>query len=360
MGIITPYNNTVRGGSRTSLRRLAPTVRNYGMPGSKKKSFAPCPEQRALLPDISGNKINGLGEKSVRRPTPVYWHKPDTIPHGPAQAWMTEKFRRVPEFAEVYARPGARGPRQLDPVADARSDKSPEEWTELAKEFSLGNEADLAGVAALKPEWVFEGFDLEKEYPWIFVIGVAMDFDKFAAAPSSDTDTRSALEVSDKYNKGARAAAHLSNWIRGHGYNATPHAGPWAGSITLTPAAIEAGLGELGDHGNLINDKYGSCFRLSAVVTDMPLVADSPVDFGADEYCMRCEACNNACPAGAIETEKRWVRGVKKYYVDFDKCLPYFNETHGCGICLAICPWSRPGVAEKLVLRLAKKRRASG
>jgi formate hydrogenlyase subunit 6/NADH:ubiquinone oxidoreductase subunit I len=295
------------------------------MPGSKKKSFAPCPEQRALLPDISGNKINGLGEKSVRRPTPVYWHKPDTIPHGPAQVWMTEKFRRVPEFAEVYARPGARGPRQLDPVADTRSDRPPEEWAVLAKEFSLGNEADLAGVAALKPEWVFEGFDLEKEYPWIFVIGVAMDFDKFAAAPSSDTDTRSALEVSDKYNKGARAAAHLSNWIRGHGYNATPHAGPWAGSITLTPAAIEAGLGELGD-----------------------------------EYCMSCEACNNACPAGAIETEKRWVRGVKKYYVDFDKCLPYFNETHGCGICLAICPWSRPGVAEKLVLRLAKKRRASG
>jgi len=245
------------------------------------------------------------------------------------------------------------------PVAETATQHPAETWTRLAKEFALNNEADLVGIAALKPEWVFEGFDLEKEYPWLVILGIAMDYDKFAAAPSSDTDTRSALEVSDKYNQGARAAAYLSNWIAGHGYNAKPHAGPWAGSITLTPAAIEAGLGELADHGNLINDKYGSCFRLAAVSTDLPLLADSPREFGVDDYCMRCEACNNACPVGAITTAKQWVRGVRKYYVDFDKCVPYFNETHGCGICLAVCPWSRPGVAEKLVIRLANRQAKS-
>lgn len=326
------------------------------MSRSRTKPFGPSPEQKKLLPEISGNVLNGVGEKEVRRPTPVYWHKPDTIPHGPAQAWMTEKFNAVPEFRDVYAQPGARGPRTLDPVAAEKTENSTEVWTGLVKEFALTHEGDLVGIAALRPEWVFEGFDLEKEYPWLVVIGVAMEYEKFAAAPSSDTDTRSALEVSDKYNKGARAAASLSNWIRAQGFDAKPHAGPWAGSITLTPAAIEAGLGELGDHGNLINDTYGSCFRLAAVSTDMPLIADSPREFGADEYCMRCEACNNACPVGAIATEKQWVRGVKKYYVDFDRCLPYFNETHGCGICLAVCPWSRPGVAEKLVLKLARRR----
>lgn len=325
---------------------------------SKKKqiTFEPCPEQRALLPEVSGNALNGLGERKVRRPTPVYWHKPDTIPHGPVQAWMTEKFNAVPEFREVYAKPGARGPRKLDTVATAKTEHTPEHWVQLVKKFALGNEGDLVGIARLKPEWVFEGFDLDKELPWLVIIGVAMDFEKFAAAPSSDTDTRSALEVSDKYNKGARAAAALSNWVRGHGFNARPHAGPWAGSVTLSPAAIEAGLGELGDHGNLINDQYGSCFRLAAVSTDMPLVADVPREFGVDDYCMKCEACNNACPVGAIKTEKQWVRGTKKYYVDFDKCLPYFNETHGCGICLGICPWSRPGVAEKLIQRMARRR----
>ncbi|MGY8795086.1 MAG: 4Fe-4S dicluster domain-containing protein [Woeseiales bacterium] len=326
------------------------------MPKKQRKSFDPSPEQQALLPDVSGNSLNGVGEKSVRRPTPVYWHKPDTIPHGSAQAWMTEKFNAVPDFRTIYATPDARGPRKLDAVADEQAEDLAENWSQWVKSVVLENEGDLAGITALRTEWVFEGFDLSKELPWLVVIGIAMDFDEFSAAPSSDTDTRSALEVADKYNQGARCAAHLSNWIRGQGFNAKPHAGPWAGSITLSPAAIEAGLGELGDHGNLINDQYGSCFRLAAVSTDLPLVSDKPKQFGVDDYCMRCEACNNACPAGAISTEKQWVRGVEKYYVDFDKCLPYFNETHGCGICLGVCPWSRPGVADKLVTKLAKQR----
>jgi len=326
------------------------------MPKKQRMSFDPSPEQQALLPDVSGNSLNGVGEKSVRRPTPVYWHKPDTIPHGPAQAWMTEKFNAVPDFRTIYATPDARGPRKLDAVADEQAEDLAENWSQWVKSVVLENEGDLVGITALRTEWVFEGFDLSKELPWLVVIGIAMDFDEFSAAPSSDTDTRSALEVADKYNQGARCAAHLSNWIRGHGFNAKPHAGPWAGSITLSPAAIEAGLGELGDHGNLINDQYGSCFRLAAVSTDLPLVSDRPKQFGVDDYCMRCEACNNACPAGAISTEKQWVRGVEKYYVDFDKCLPYFNETHGCGICLGVCPWSRPGVADKLVTKLAKQR----
>ncbi len=271
---------------------------------------------------------------------------------------MTAKFNAVEELARIYREPGARGPRQLDPVAQEKTENTPEAWATLIKRFGQSNEADLVGVAALKPEWVFEGYDLQNEYPWLIMIGVAMDHQEFAAAPSSDTDTRSAVEVAEKYNKGARAAAAMSNWIRSHGYIAKPHVGPWAGSITLTPAAIEAGFGELGDHGNLINDQYGSSFRLSAVSTDLPLVADGPRQFGADEFCSRCQVCINACPAGAISDEKKWVRGIKKYYVDFDKCVPYFNETHGCGICLAVCPWSKPGRAEKLAVKMQRRKMA--
>jgi len=33
-------------------------------------------EQRALIPEVSGNSINGLGEPARRRPSPVYWHPP--------------------------------------------------------------------------------------------------------------------------------------------------------------------------------------------------------------------------------------------------------------------------------------------
>jgi epoxyqueuosine reductase QueG len=51
------------------------------------------------------------------------------------------------------------------------------------------------------------------------------------------------------------------------------------------------------------------------------------------------------------------VRGVEKWYVDFDKCIPYFNETHGCGICIAVCPWSRPGTAPRLAEKMLRRRK---
>lgn len=118
-------------------------------------------------------------------------------------------------------------------------------------------------------------------------------------------------------------------------------------------------MGELGKHGSLINRRLGSSFRLAAVETDMPLVVDRPDVFGADDFCLRCQVCTEGCPPGAIHDVKGIVRGVEKWWVDFDKCIPYFNETFGCAICLAVCPWSKPGraplLAEKWALRAKLK-----
>ena len=317
--------------------------------------FQPDPEQLALMPEQSGNDINGLGEKEFRRPTRVYWHNPKDIPHGRIQKWMVERFNRVEDFKTVYAE-GDRGPLKLDPVAGHQQEDTANNWVTKVREFALRHEADLVGIAAMNADWTYDdcGPDIA---PWIIILGVEMDHARLAQAPSSDTDTASALEVSVQYNRGARAAAHLANWIRGQGYNSESHAGPWAGPMTLTPAALACGFGELGKHGNIINGKYGSSFRLSAVVTDMPLVADEIDEFGADGFCTRCQVCINACPVDAITNDKQMVRGFEKWYVDFDKCIPYFNETHGCGICIAVCPWSRPGAAPRLAEKIARRKK---
>ena len=50
------------------------------------------------------------------------------------------------------------------------------------------------------------------------------------------------------------------------------------------------------------------------------------------------------------------MRGTRKWYVDFDKCVPYFNETYGCGICIAVCPWSRPGIAPRLAEKMTRRK----
>ena len=320
-----------------------------------KVEFKPDPEQLALMPGRSGNDINGLGETGFRRPTRVYWHKPNDIPHGRIQKWMVERFNRVADFKRVYAE-GDRGPQKLNPVAQGREKDSPQNWSARVKGFALQHEADLVGIAKLNPDWCYDDCGQDTD-PWIIILGVEMDHARLAQAPSSDTDTASALEVSIQYNRGARAAAHLANWVRDRGYHSQPHAGPWAGPVTLTPAALACGFGELGKHGNIINRQYGSSFRLSAVVTDLPLVADDAEEFGADDFCTRCQVCINACPVDAITDNKQIVRGVEKWYVDFDKCIPYFNETHGCGICIAVCPWSRPGAAARLAEKMLRRRK---
>ena len=82
---------------------------------------------------------------------------------------------------------------------------------------------------------------------------------------------------------------------------------------------------------------------------------DAPDIFGADLFCQSCQVCTRACPPDAIAPDKQTVRGTEKWYVDFDKCLPYFVENETCGICLAVCPWSRPGVADNLVGKMARR-----
>ena len=113
-----------------------------------------------------------------------------------------------------------------------------------------------------------------------------------------------------------------------------------------TAKAIAAGFGELGKHGSMINRQYGSLFRLAYVMTDMPLMADSPDDFGADGFCTNCRVCTRACPVDAIHEEKQMVRGHKKWFVNFDKCVLYFNENNGCAICIAEADMLQPQTTE--------------
>jgi NAD-dependent dihydropyrimidine dehydrogenase PreA subunit len=323
------------------------------MPRPVTHTYQPTEKQKRLFPDISGNTINGLGETDFRRPTPVYWREPGTLAHSDLQLYFRSLSTKIPALLERYKDP-IRNPYVPEPLAPKAVRKSPEAWSREAKEFALANEGDLVGVARMNQDWVFDDSTVDAD--WVIIVGVAMDYSKIAQSPPSADNPTSAVEVMDQYNRVARSVKALANWIRERGYDAEPRPGPMAGAMNFIPAALACGFGELGKHGSIINRQLGSCFRLGGVTTKMPLVADEPDSFGADEFCHTCRLCADACPPDAIFEEKQWVRGARKWYVDFDKCIPYFNDTHGCAICLAACPWSRPGVAPKLAEKLIRRK----
>lgn len=307
------------------------------------------------FPEVSGNAINGLGETARRRPTPFFWHPPERQTHGKLQSVVTEYHRQSPEIQTHYSStpPGGRGPKTIDKSPD-RIDRAPTDWSKIIKAFALENEGDLVGITRLDPNCVYEGY--ETADPWVVMIGVAMDHAELNQAPATLENPTAGVVVAKEYNRAARACRKLGNFILSQGYSAKAYQGPYASALNMIPLAIAAGFGELGKHGSIINQVYGSSFRLSAVTTDMPLVSDQPVDIGADDFCLNCQICTRACPPGAISPEKQMVRGDRKWYVDFDKCIPYFGETLACGICIARCPWSFPGTAPRLSQKLLNRR----
>jgi Pyruvate/2-oxoacid:ferredoxin oxidoreductase delta subunit len=316
----------------------------------RRGSYKPRPETLALL-KVSGNPINGLGETEPRKASPFFWHPPDQHPYGDLQVVARTSSRKCPGSAEVFV--SAYTHPELIPVAADRRNTSPEQFAAETTEFALAHEAGGVGIAPMDPLYVFEGYTINE--PWVIVLALAPDYERLKEVPSDETNGVGVCEIGTQYARGTRVSYALANWIRSQGYNAQAYPGPSASALLLIPPAIASGLGELGKHGSLINRQYGAGLRLAGVTTDMPLVATKPDRFGADEFCMTCQVCTNTCPPGAINEQKQMVRGIERWYVDFDKCIPFFAEAASCAICIAECPWTRPTVRPKLLATMARR-----
>ncbi|MCW3787173.1 tRNA epoxyqueuosine(34) reductase QueG [Plebeiibacterium sediminum] len=120
--------------------------------------------------------------------------------------------------------------------------------------------------------------------------------------------------------------------------------------------AVNAGLGWIGKHSNLIHKRLGSYVFISELVVNLEL------DYGEKikEACGGCTRCVDACPTGAIISPK---------VIDSNKCISYLtienkgeipevykgkmdNRMYGCDICQEACPWtwkSRPHKEERFM-----------
>ncbi|HEV2272292.1 MAG TPA: 2Fe-2S iron-sulfur cluster-binding protein [Steroidobacteraceae bacterium] len=68
--------------------------------------------------------------------------------------------------------------------------------------------------------------------------------------------------------------------------------------VSHKPVAVEAGLGHMGIHRNLIHPRFGNFVLLGTVLMECEATAyDQPIDYNP---CLECKLCVAACPVGAI------------------------------------------------------------
>jgi epoxyqueuosine reductase len=138
-----------------------------------------------------------------------------------------------------------------------------------------------------------------------------------------------------------RLADRIAARTGSFGYRAFTDSAP----VLEKALAENAGLGWIGKHTNLINDRAGSWFFLGELYTDLPL----PADTAAANHCGDCHACIDSCPTQAI---------IAPYQLDARRCISYLtiesrgsipeplraamgNRIYGCDDCQLACPWNR-------------------
>ena len=94
-----------------------------------------------------------------------------------------------------------------------------------------------------------------------------------------------------------------------------------------------AGVGWIGRNNLLVSKEYGSQFRLSTILTNMPLKMDEPLK----ENCGSCRMCVVLCPAQAIKEEVKEFDHLKCYAQIKEFQKQKLVDQNICGICINNC-----------------------
>ena len=151
------------------------------------------------------------------------------------------------------------------------------------------------------------------------------------------------------YGHLALVAETMANYVRRLGWEASAQYGPSfvdRYSVLLPPLLLWSGIGEVSRAGIILNPVLGLGFKAAAVLTNMPLISDKPIDFGLQRFCQSCRICAQNCPSHAISTgDKVLYNGYETWKLDTKRCASFsFTNKNGtmCNRCVKSCPWTRP------------------
>lgn len=167
---------------------------------------------------------------------------------------------------------------------------------------------DVGLVEMARPALDPQRDEILRNYPWTTTIlgfVVRMAREPLRGAPRSvanlefhraghEVDAIAAAIVAALERRGIRAV----NPSMGFPMEMSQSSGfaPWI--VSHKPIAVEAGLGHMGIHRNLIHPKFGNFVLLGSVLIEAEVETyDHPIDYNP---CLECKLCVAACPVGAI------------------------------------------------------------
>jgi reductive dehalogenase len=218
--------------------------------------------------------------------------------------------------------------------------------------------ADVVGIAAVHPSMLYSGSrapddgtgshegggpnasstEMARKYPFAICLCTAWDYNMIQAHRHHIGDH--AYHFSQA--KLQLVYANLAAYIRELGYEAVQN------RVQAMPAALAAGVGELGKHGMLITEKFGARVHLGdPILTNMPLIPDQPIDIGVEDFCQVCRKCATTCPTNSIPMEGKVVHnGVEKYKINWETCYRLrayvMDFWEICLTCVTVCPYTKP------------------
>ncbi len=216
--------------------------------------------------------------------------------------------------------------------------------------YMLG--ADAVGICEI-PEY---GLFYEKQNSdepvnfgdWKYAIVMAKRKDTRTCAASNGYDWIMNCTNHVAYTALYNMSEALANYMRRLGFDAfTSNANNY---VTVMPTLlIHAGIGESGRLGIAVNPFFGGAIKSCAVLTNMELEVDKPIDFGLQEFCKTCGICAEVCLGKSISPDNDRVEynGYEKFKMDYSRCAALQNSItngSGCSRCANFCPWNRPDV----------------
>ena len=217
-----------------------------------------------------------------------------------------------------------------------------------------------AGRAGVMQEWLARHEPLRRDPANLLdgarsVIVLATDYPAEPAAAAVPGQGRVARYArGDDYHDLLRARANaLGAWLEDRVLGCRTRGVVDSAPLAERDYGLLAGLGWIGKNTMLISPRAGSYFFLTAILTDLDLPVDTPLEV---DHCGTCTACLDACPTDAF-VEPRVLdasRCISTLTIEDRGPVPHHLRSgigdwvFGCDVCQEVCPWNRhaPGSAE--------------